>query len=108
MHFNERLIAFEQVGAGNAKGVTEDSNKRSAIKKGSKYRFVTTGTALYFRFGGDALTCAADGTQGYLLRPNTEHYIVVPLDPAGSGQGYTHIAFSRAIVLATDNFVEVK
>lgn len=108
MHFNDRLIAFEQVGNGDRHGITEDSGKRGSVKKGGKYRFVTTTTGVWMRFGTSAVTCAADGTQGQYLRPNQEHYITVPLDPAGSGQGYTHVAFSRAIVVATDNFVEVK
>lgn len=108
MHFNDRLIAFEQIGLGDPHGIALDSGKRGSVKKGAKYRFVTTATGVWMRFGDSSVTCLADGTQGQYLRANQEHYIVVPLDPAGQGQGYTHVAFSRAIVVATDNFVEVK
>lgn len=101
MHFNERIIAFEQVGDAIPVQVQSDSNKRGAIRKQAKYRFVTTGTKLYVRFGGSSVTCANDGTEGYLLLPETE-YILIP------SRTDTFVAFSRAISQSTDNFVEVK
>lgn len=103
--FDERLVSFTQAGKGLPTGVTEDTSKRGAVKKAAKYRFITTGTALYMRFGNASVTCAADGTQGYLLQPNVEYYFAVPDQQE---PGITHIAFSRAIVVATDNFIEVR
>lgn len=105
-HFNEHLLGFEQAGKGIPVSVSLDTNKRAPVQKAAAYRFVTTGTALYFRFGDSSVTCASNGTEGYLLLPNQEYIFFAPEIQPGETRAF--IAFSRAINPTTDNFVQVR